>query len=166
MAAIWNLPIIFICENNKFSENTDTSRMFRGPITRRAEAYGITARSVDGYDPIALYGAYGEALDRARSGGGATFIEAECFRYYGHYFGDPMQSVPPDQLEAEKRRHALPNFTEQLVASGVFTRAELDEIRKGHEEQAKATVDANVAAAPVSSERMFERTYANPIKVD
>ena len=165
LAAIWELPVIFICENNKFSENTDTSRMFRGKITDRAGAYDIAVHSVDGYDPIALHAAYSEAFDLVRNGKGPVFIEAECFRYFGHYFGDAMLSVPKEQLEAERERHSIPRFTDLLVESGYFSADELSEIREVSAAEAKRVVEATVAAAPASKQGLLDGTYANPIEV-
>ena len=117
LAAVWQLPVMFVCQNNLFAETTPTDETHRaGSLTARAAAYGMPATSVDGYDPIAMYPAMAEAIDRARSGGGPTFVEATCFRYFGHYFGDSMIRVSPEAIGPGDAEGSHPWFPKQ--ASG------------------------------------------------
>ena len=89
MASIWNLPIIYLCENNQYAMSMAFERAFRvEQISERAAAYGMTGVSVDGMDVIAVYKAVSEAAERARRGGGPTLIEAVTYRYKGHSKSD------------------------------------------------------------------------------
>jgi pyruvate dehydrogenase E1 component alpha subunit len=163
LASTWKLPVLFLCENNKFAETTPTYETFRGRFTDRAKALGIPAQTVDGYDPVALFEAFSAAAERARAGEGPSFIDAECYRYFGHYFGDPMITVPKEELAAEMKKDPVPAFTARLVEGHGFQADELTSIKAQAEEEARAVVAANVAAAPVSAQGLFEGAYANPI---
>jgi acetoin:2,6-dichlorophenolindophenol oxidoreductase subunit alpha len=165
-AAVYELPVVFVCENNRYAETTPTHHTYKGTITGRADAYAIPAETVDGYDPIAVHRAMSAAVARARDGGGPSLIEATCFRYYGHYFGDPMITVPKDELAAEMAKDPFKSFTGQLVESGTFSAEELQRIKADADAEAQAVLAANLAAPPVSRDGMLERTYANPISVN
>lgn len=163
LASTWKLPVVFICENNRFAETTPTHETFRGTLTGRATALGFAAQTVDGYDPIALFGALSIAVDRARAGDGPTLIDAECFRYFGHYFGDPMITVPKEQLAAEMKKDPVETYAACLSASHGFDAAQLAAIRKDAGDEARSVVSANIAAPPVSSKGLFEGVYASPM---
>ncbi|HKY92130.1 MAG TPA: thiamine pyrophosphate-dependent dehydrogenase E1 component subunit alpha [Nevskiaceae bacterium] len=163
IASTWKLPIVFICENNKFAETTPTHETFRGKLADRAVALGMAAQTVDGFDPIALFEALSAAVAKARGGGGPTLIDAECYRYYGHYFGDPMITVPKEQMAAERQKDAVVTYPARLIASHGFEAAQLDAIRQEAEAEAKAVLAANIAAPPVSADGLFEGVYANPV---
>ena len=106
LAAVWNLPVVFFCENNAWAECTPLAGYTRTEqLAVRAASYGMPGVTVDGTDPIAVYDAVTDAANRARSGGGPTFIEGVAYRLQGHYFGDPMDYVPTDELRPPARRH-------------------------------------------------------------
>jgi acetoin:2,6-dichlorophenolindophenol oxidoreductase subunit alpha len=88
LAALWRLPLIFVCENNQYVELTPQSVHVAGEIHRRGEPYGIPGLKVDGNDVDAVADAVGDAVARARGGGGPTLIEALTYRWFGHYAGD------------------------------------------------------------------------------
>lgn len=88
LAALWRLPLIFVCENNQYVELTPQSLHVAGDIWRRGEAYGIPGEKVDGNDVNAVADAVGDAVARARGGGGPTLIEALTYRWFGHYAGE------------------------------------------------------------------------------
>lgn len=88
IAALWSLPIVFICENNQYVELTPQKLHVAGEIWRRGEAYGIPSERVDGNDVEAVTAAVGAAVQRARAGGGPALIEALTYRWFGHYAGD------------------------------------------------------------------------------
>lgn len=163
LASTWKLPIVFICENNKFAETTPTHETFRGRLVDRATALGMSAQTVDGFDPIAMFGALTAAVARARDGGGPTLIDAECYRFYGHYFGDPMITVPKDELAAAVKKDPVETYAATLASQHGFDAAQLAGIRAEAVEDAKAVVAASIAAPPVSSDGLFEGAYANPI---
>jgi len=88
MAALWKLPVIYVCENNLYNEYTHFSEVTAGSIPARAEAFGIPAEEVDGQDVLAMRAATERAVTRARSGEGPSFLLAATYRYHGHHVGD------------------------------------------------------------------------------
>jgi len=88
MAALWKLPVVYVCENNLYNEYTHVSEVTAGSIPARAEAFGIPAEEVDGQDVLTVRAAAGRGVDRARSGDGPSFILAATYRYHGHHVGD------------------------------------------------------------------------------
>ena len=88
MAALWQLPVIYVCENNLYNEYTHYLEVTAGDILARPRAFGIEAREVDGQDVRAVYAQVGELVDRARSGGGPAFLLANTYRFHGHHVGD------------------------------------------------------------------------------
>jgi pyruvate dehydrogenase E1 component alpha subunit len=88
MAALWKLPVIYVCENNLYNEYTHFSEVTAGSITARAEAFGIPTAEVDGQDVLSVRAAAELAVERGRSGGGPSFLLAATYRYHGHHVGD------------------------------------------------------------------------------
>jgi TPP-dependent pyruvate/acetoin dehydrogenase alpha subunit len=102
LASVWKLPVVFVCQNNLFSEHTAMEACTGGgEIYRRAAGYGLPGVLVDGNDAEAMYSAAAEAVRRARRGDGPTLIEARTFRFEGHNYGDPGHYIPKE-LYAEK----------------------------------------------------------------
>jgi len=94
-AALWDLPLVLLCQNNLYAEMTPTSDTMKlEHVAERAAGYGMPGVLVDGNDPLAVKSALDEALQRARTGGGPTFLECVTFRFRGHYFGDRMPYIP------------------------------------------------------------------------
>ena len=119
-AAAMDLPVIFVCENNKYSELTPINDMVRNPhLAARAEALGIPAVHVDGNDPAEVAAAAAVAVQSARQGTGPTFIEAETRRIVGHYIGDVQHYRPEGELERDTAREPILRLKRVLVASGV-----------------------------------------------
>lgn len=138
MAALWDLPVIFVCQNNGWAECTPFGAYSRTErLADRAAAYGLAGVTVDGNDPTAVYGAMRTAVERARTGGGPTFLECRTYRLGGHYFGDPPEAyVPADELSAARAADPLPAFRARLLEAG-FDEATL----AGLEADAAAAVD-------------------------
>jgi TPP-dependent pyruvate/acetoin dehydrogenase alpha subunit len=121
LAAVWRLPVIFLCQNNRYGEHTafaDHQRTAR--VSDRAAAYAMPGVTVDGNDPEAVHDAVAEAADRARAGEGPTLIEAVTYRLYGHVFGDRMAYVAPGELDAAWRDEPVGRFRARLLAGGVL----------------------------------------------
>jgi len=148
LASTWQLPVVFVCQNNLWAEMTrieDTMNIDQ--VVDRRLAYDMPGERVDGNDPEAVYRAVTAAVERARSGGGPTFIEAVTFRFEGHYFGDQQKYLPADELAAAKEADPIPRYRRKLLDGGVLTDEELTAI----ETDATAQVDAALAevlAAP------------------
>ena len=151
LAAVWQLPVVLVCQNNGYGEMTPIEHVQR--VTRVADrvgGYGIPGVAVDGNDPVAVHAAAAEAVERARGGDGPTLVEYVTFRLWGHYFGDPMAYMPPEQLEAARANHPVDAFRARLVAAGVLDEdaaAAIDRDATEEVERAwRAAMDAPAAA--------------------
>ena len=131
LAAIWNLPVIFICENNGYAIATKQENAMRlKDIAGRAVAYGIPGVVVDGNDVLAMYQTVREAADRARAGRGPTLIEAKTYRWGGHHTGDPGTYRSPEEIESWKKKDPIPRFRSHLLKNGTLSEAEAKEMEE------------------------------------
>ena len=121
MAAVWSLPVVFVCENNHYMEYTPITDVIavKRPAADRAAAYGLAPLAVDGNDLDAVRDAVGAAVQRARDGGGPSLIEAETYRHGGHSAADPATYRSADEVAQWKLRDPLLRHAAQLSASGV-----------------------------------------------
>jgi acetoin:2,6-dichlorophenolindophenol oxidoreductase subunit alpha len=167
MAALWNLPMVFVCQNNLYAEMTptqDTMKLER--VADRAAGYGMPGVRVDGNDPLAVMSALDEALQRARrgsNGGGPTFIECVTFRFRGHYFGDRMPYIPKDQLAAAMAADPVPRFRAHLADAGICGEDELNRIDDDALETVETALKTVMDADPPSVEELERDVYASPI---
>ncbi len=153
LASVWNLPSIFICENNGYAESTPQRQHQKiKDIAVRAIAYDIPSSIVDGNDVGAVYLATLEAVTRARSGGGPTLIEAKTYRWRGHYEGDPQMYRSKAEIEAWEKKCPIARWRSVLIASGIPV-AELDAIdQRIQEELERAVAFAEQSPWPDPSE--------------
>ncbi|MBV8726684.1 MAG: thiamine pyrophosphate-dependent dehydrogenase E1 component subunit alpha [Candidatus Eremiobacteraeota bacterium] len=130
-AAIHRLPIVFLCENNEWAISTpQRMQMAIEDIFEKAEGYGMPGVGINGFDPIACYAATRDALQRARSGGGPTLIEAKCYRFLAHSTDDDDTAYRTREEVAERRKDdPVPGFERFLVNAGVMNPAQADEMR-------------------------------------
>ncbi len=129
MAAVWNLPVVFVCENNQYAESTPRGVHQRiKDVAQRAMAYDIPGVVADGMDVFDVYQKSGEAIDRARTGGGPTLVEAKTYRFLGHYVGDPQTYRSKDEVEQWKKRDPIAMFRKRVVDEGKVGTADLDAI--------------------------------------
>jgi pyruvate dehydrogenase E1 component alpha subunit len=129
LAAVWKLPVLFVCENNLYMEYTPISAVtaVANPAADRAVAYGLPAEIIDGNDVIKVHDTMKGAVDRARSGEGPTVIEALTYRHYGHSRADPAKYRPADEVQRWMQRDPLLVARERLTSLGVDG-AEIDGI--------------------------------------
>ncbi len=99
LGSLWQLPVVFVCENNRYAEMTPASRHVAGRVWRRAAGYELPGDEVDGNDVEAVAAAVETAVVRARAGGGPTLVEAVTYRWAGHYVGDPEQYRSADEVQ-------------------------------------------------------------------
>ncbi|MEO5597300.1 MAG: thiamine pyrophosphate-dependent enzyme, partial [Novosphingobium sp.] len=147
LAAVWKLPVIFLCQNNLYGEHTTYEKATSAVrIADRAAAYNIPGVRVNGNDPIEMYAAAREAVERARAGEGPTLIEAMTFRFHGHVFGDSDAYMDKAQKQAAIAADPVPIFRARLIAEGIATEVELAAI----EAEIEARIDAAVEFALAS----------------
>ena len=130
LAAVWKLPAVFLCENNRYGEYTpyeDTAPVAN--VADRAAAYGIPGVIVDGQDPEALYAVLQEAAGRARAGAGPTLVEAQTYRYRGHSRSDPADYRPQGELEQWLARDPIDILAARMQAEGQLSEAEFTALR-------------------------------------
>lgn len=126
MASLWKLPVIFLCQNNNWGECTRYEKATAvAHVADRAAAYNMRGVRVDGNDPEAMWRAAGEAVARARKGEGPTLLEANTFRFMGHYFGDPGAYIPKDEYAAAQARDPMPACRAAVLRSGAASEADL-----------------------------------------
>ena len=144
LAAVWKLPVVFICENNLYMEYTPIASVTAvpNPAADRAPGYQLPAEVIDGNDVLVVYDAVRRAVDRARSGDGATIIEARTYRHFGHSRTDPAKYRPQDEVEQWLRHDPLDIARKHLSEMGVAD-SDTDET----ESRASAEVEAAVEAA-------------------
>jgi pyruvate dehydrogenase E1 component alpha subunit len=139
LASLWRLPVIFVCQNNRYAEYTPLREGTTvGRIAERAASYSIPGYTVDGNDPVAMYRFAGDAVTRARSGAGPTLLEAMTFRFCGHIIGDQQVYMPKDELAAAVEADPVPRLRAHLDGAGVAAA----EIERLEEEAAAEVADA------------------------
>jgi len=131
MAAIWRLPVVFVCENNLYAMGTRQNIVMTiENIADRAAAYDIPSVTVDGNDVLAVYEATSEAVNRARQGGGPTLIECKTYRQKGHSRFDPAAYRPKEEVEEWLKKDPIPRFKSKLMEMGVLTEEENENLRR------------------------------------
>jgi TPP-dependent pyruvate/acetoin dehydrogenase alpha subunit len=165
MAAIWQLPVVYVCENNSFGEYTrfEEVTVTSQPIGARAAAFGLPTVQVDGNDVLAVYQAAREAVDRARSGGGPSFVEARTYRLKGHHMGDVGFSRgyrTKEELDERWQQEPISRFRAWMLHNQVFSEAEIAEIEARVEDEMQEAIEfVNQSPVPDLSE-LREHIYA------
>ena len=135
LASLWKLPVLFVCQNNRFAEHT---RYEVGTsvdrVAKRAVGYGMPGYTVDGNDPFEMYAAARQAVERARAGEGPTLLEAMTFRFHGHVFGDADPYMTKEEKAAAIARDPLPAYRARLITEGTAS------------EEALAALEAKISA--------------------
>lgn len=160
LAAVWQLPVIFVVEDNGYAQATASKYHLRGlDVARRGEAFGIPGVVVDGCDFFAVRDAATEAVRRARSGDGPSIIDCKTARFFGHMEGFDQQAYRgPDEAEKlREERDCIQRFVERVVGAGLISRSELDAIdREVTAEIAHAAEVARAAAEPDPAELLTD----------
>ena len=158
LASLWALPVIYVCENNLYNEYTHYGETTAGDILARPRAFGVEAREVDGQDVRAVYAQTSELVERARAGGGPSFLVAHTYRYHGHHVGDVDRAYYRTKEEEEgwrsEQRDPLALLATWLRTEGLADEAVLSQI----EEEARVEVEEAVAFA-------LEAPYPDPSEV-
>jgi pyruvate dehydrogenase E1 component alpha subunit len=158
MASIWNLPVLFVCENNLYAMGTHQTRVMAiENIADRAAAYGIPGVAVDGNDVLAVYEAAHEAVDRARKGEGPTLIECKTYRHKGHSRFDPATYRPKEEVGEWMKRDPIAQFKVRLLEMKTLTEEEANKI----EQEVAATVEDAVKFAIESPHPAPEEAVEN-----
>ena len=162
MASIWNLPIIFMCENNMYAMSSPVSKFIPTPnISDRAKSFSIPGVTVDGMDVIAVYEVTKEAADRARNGGGPTLIEAKTYRYKGHSKSDKNVYRTKEEIEEWKKKDPIVNFIKKLKELGDLDDKTLESIKNDVEKTIEEGVNFALNSKEPSPDTLMWYVYAN-----
>lgn len=161
LAATWKLPLILVCQNNRYAEMTPTAAtMPVASVADRAKGYDMPGESVDGNDPEAVHQATWRAVQRARAGEGPTLIEGRTYRFYGHFFGDQMAYIPEGELESAMAADPVTRFAEGLVERGVVDRGGVEGIEADASRQVEEAVRTALASPAPELDEMERDVYA------
>jgi len=161
MAACWNLPIVYVIENNMYAEKTrisDTCRLTN--VSDRASAYGIPNVTVEGNDVIAVYEAVGEAVARARKGEGPTLVECKTYRWHGHFEGDAQTYKPKEEVEEWMKKDPIATYRKLLVERGILTEQDADRIVQEINDEIDKAVRFAEESPPPAPEEALEDVFA------
>ena len=163
LAALWKLPVIYVCEVNQYAESLPFDRNFPiKDIAKRAEGYGMPGVHVNGRDVRAVYDAAALLVERARRGEGPSLLVADAYRLEGHYYGDPRKYQTKDEIEGWKARFdPLVEARAWMTAERVATAAQLDAIDHEVADEIERAVAWAEAGPPASPVRLPEDVYAN-----
>lgn len=161
LAGLWGLPVVFVCQNNRYAEHT----AFAGgtacaEVAARAAGYGMPGVTVDGNDAVAMYRAAEEAVGRARSGGGPTLIEANTYRFFGHLLGDAMEYQPEEERAAAIAADPVVRLRAWLIDRAHLGEDEAAAIEAGISAEIDEAVEHALAAAPPDGGELLTDVYA------
>jgi TPP-dependent pyruvate/acetoin dehydrogenase alpha subunit len=162
MAVLWNLPIIYLCENNQYTEFTHWKKLTAGKgLAVRAEAMGMPGEEVDGNDVLAVYTAARKAVDRARAGEGPSTVVCHTYRYGGHHVGDPGTVYRSQEETAEWRaKDPIVRFEKVLLDQKIASPDDLENIRDQVETRIAAAVEAGRQAPYPEISEVSDHVYA------
>jgi TPP-dependent pyruvate/acetoin dehydrogenase alpha subunit len=162
LAAIWNLPVVFICDNNLYGEYSRIDKTTSvTDISTRAAAYGIPGRSVDGMDIAVVEEAIAEAVERARTGGGPTLLEVRTYRFAGHSRADQATYRPEGELEQWRRRDPVSLTRDLLLANG-STETDLADLEAQVSAELERVVAATIETPEPTQEHLLRHIWAAP----
>jgi pyruvate dehydrogenase E1 component alpha subunit len=162
LAAVWDLPVVFVCENNLYMEYTPISSVtaVENPAADRAASYGLESLLVDGNDVDEVYAVATTYIEQARKGGGPSLIEAKTYRKGGHSRADPGKYRPEEEVESWLARDPLTLYRERLLGLDVAAKA-LDEIDAEVGAEVDRATEEAVAAGPPSEDLIFTDVWAD-----
>ena len=163
LAALWKLPVIYVCENNLYNEYTHYSETTAGDILARGKAFGVPGENVDGQDVRAVYAVAQRLVDRARKGEGPAFMVCNTYRYTGHHVGDINREYyrsKQEEQEWKTKRDAIQNFAAWMTGQKFTEAAKLGEIQKEVRAEMKAAVEFAIGAPYPSPEEADQDVYA------
>lgn len=162
LAAMWDLPVVFICENNKYGMSMNSEEAFRlEQLSDRAKGYGIPGYTVDGNDVQAVFEVVNEAVTRARAGNGPTFIEAKTYRWKGHSKSDKNLYRTREEIAEWRERDPILAFEQKALAAGSLTTQDIEQVRNEARDELRDAVQKANAAPDASADELLSAVYAS-----
>jgi pyruvate dehydrogenase E1 component alpha subunit len=142
LAAVWNLPVVFVCENNQYAESTPRATHQKVKyVSDRAAAFNIPGESMDGMDVFDVYEKTGRAIDRARKGDGPMLLEARTYRFFGHFVGDPQNYRTKEEVEEWRKQDPIQMFRTRVIAERKLDASEMDAIDAAIKKEMEAALE-------------------------
>jgi pyruvate dehydrogenase E1 component alpha subunit len=161
MAAVWSLPVVFVCENNGFGEFTALEDVTAGKsLPARGRIYDIPSSEADGMDVLAVRSAFGTALARARRGEGPSFLVLNTYRFGGHHAGDKQDYKDKEEMQLWQERDPILQLGRHLLANGLAKQEALDAIAAEIEQEIRAAVAFAKAAPEPAPEDLLSDVFA------
>jgi len=160
IASKWKLPTIFVVENNRWAQFVPQDATAAQPdIWRKAEAYNMPGRAVDGTDVLEVYEAAGEAIARARGGEGPTLLECKLNRWLGHYIGDPQNYRDPKDIEEARKNDPVTKFQTRLLEEKLLTPESIEDIEKAIKAEIDEAMEFAENSPPADVKQAFQNVY-------
>jgi pyruvate dehydrogenase E1 component alpha subunit len=161
MAAIWKLPVVFVCENNQYamSARSDWS-VAGGDPAKRAAGYGIPGVTVDGMDLFAVNARASEFVERARQGHGPAYLVCNTYRFHGHHAGDPLNYREKEEVERWRLRDPIEQVKQALVDQGTMQAGEIDALEQRIEQQIEDAVAFARSSPEPTADQLMTDIYA------
>ena len=160
MAAIWNLPIVYICENNQYGEFTESATVTAGEYLNRGAMFNIASEKIDGMDVLEVNKTAKKAIDRARSGDGPSFIVCETYRYSGHHVSDTQDYKDKTERETWEARDPVPNYSQWLIDNGHATSDQIQQLKIEADKSAENAAILAENMPGLTSDDLMEHVYA------
>ena len=161
LAAVWRLPVLFVCDNNQYAISTPLADSTAGSLTARAAGYGISGHQVDGNDPVALYELTVKALKRVRNGEGPSVIEALTYRWEGHSRNDPgTEYRTQEEIDQWKAKDPIARLKARMLEQGLASEARIEEIEQAASQEVDAAVEFAKSSAFPRPENVLDYNYA------
>lgn len=160
LSKVWNLPVLWVCENNQYGMGTAVERASAvSEIRQKAEGYGIPNSRVDGMDLMAVREASQEAIDRLRAGSGPIFLEIITYRYRGHSMGDPERYRDSEEVKKWQENDPIGIYRKYLIDQGIASKEELDQVDTQVEHEIQEAVQFAESSPEPAPEALFEDVY-------
>ena len=161
LAAIWNLPVVYVCENNQYAMSARADKFTSVPDpTVRASAYGFPGFSCDGMDVLAVYRTAADAVARARAGKGPALVVCVTYRFFGHHVGDPLNYRDPAEVDVWRARDPIERFRRELIEHGVMTAEQAEALQADVVREIEAAIAFARSSPEPEVDTLMEDIYA------
>lgn len=162
LSKVWNLPVLWVCENNQYGMGTAVDRASAVPsIRQKAEGYGMESQTIDGMDIITVREATSTALEKVRAGKGPYFLEIMTYRFRGHSMGDPERYRKADEVHKWQEIDPIGIFSKYLIKKSIASRDELTELDRAAETEVADAVEFAESSPEPAAETLFDHIYVD-----
>jgi pyruvate dehydrogenase E1 component alpha subunit len=161
LAAIWKLPVVYVCENNQYAMSTRSDwSVAGGDPARRAAGYGIPGVSVDGMDLFAVFSAASDLVERARRGDGPSYLVCNTYRFHGHHAGDPLNYREKEEVERWREQDPIEPVKSAVVSRGVLSASDVEQLERRIESEIEEAVEFARNSPEPTPDQLMTDIYA------